>query len=147
MENAGKVLKARVEELESNQANRKVSFEIGEMMLEAKKTADGIVSRANEKADAAQTALEAETLGISARLAEIRRQLSAASEEFKTYSGSILQSLEEMQRTIEESRSRLAQPPAAPPPKPAAPASRPQQPPKPRTESRDKNPYSFLFRK
>ncbi len=159
LEENNRALKARIEELEEEREGRKASFEIGEMMVEAKKTADSIVSRASQKADAAHTALEAETAGISARLAEIRTQLSAASDDFKAYSGNIIRSLEEMQRTIEESRSRLTQPvqtagsgerepqrgPAST--APSVPAPR-QQPQKPRAEAKDsKNPYGFLFRK
>lgn len=156
LEENNRALKARVEELEEEREGRKVSFEIGEMMVEAKKTADSIVSRASEKADAAHTALEAETVGISARLAEIRTQLSAAADDFKAYSGNIIRSLEEMQRTIEESRNRLTQPvqtavsgERGPQKSPASSAPAPrQQLQKPRTETKDpKSPYGFLFRK
>ena len=127
---------ARVEELEEAQSGKKAGFEIGEMMVEAKKTADSIVNRASRQADAAHTVIEAETAGISARLAEIRAQLSAAGEDFKVYSGNILRSLEEMQRTIEESRQRLAQPVKGPK-KDAGKAA----------GKGNKDPYGFLFQK
>ena len=113
---------------------------------EAKKAADSIISRASQRAEAAHSAVEAETAGISARLAEIRSQLSAAAEDFKTYSGSIIRSLEEMQRTIDESRERLAHPETAKsmPPAKSVPARQPAS--KPQT-SESKNPYGFLFKK
>ncbi len=136
LEENNRALKARVEELEETQSGKKAGFEIGEMMVEAKKTADSIVNRASRQADAAHTALEAETAGISARLADIRAQLSAAGEDFKVYSGNILRSLEEMQRTIEESRQRLAQPVRGPKKESGkAPAKG------------AKDPYGFLFQK
>lgn len=141
LEENNRVLKARVEELEEAQSGKKAGFEIGEMMVEAKKTADSIVNRASRQADAAHTVIEAETAGISARLAEIRAQLSAAGEDFKVYSGNILRSLEEMQRTIEESRQRLAQPVKGPvgqgSKKEAGKAA----------GKGNKDPYGFLFQK
>ena len=141
LEENNRTLKARVEELEEEKSGRKTSIEIGEMMVEAKKTADGILSRASRQADAAHASAEAETAGISARLAEIRTQLSEASEDFKTCSASIIRSLSQMQRSIDDSRTRLSQlnVPEEKPAKPA-PASKPSV--------RDpKSPYSFLFKK
>ena len=141
LEENNRTLKARVEELEEEKSGRKTSIEIGEMMVEAKKTADGILSRASRQADAAHASAEAETAGISARLAEIRTQLSEASEDFKTCSASIIRSLSQMQRSIDDSRTRLSQlnVPEEKPAKPV-PASKPSV--------RDpKSPYSFLFKK
>ena len=84
---------------------------------------------------------EAETAGISARLAEIRTQLSEASEDFKTCSASIIRSLSQMQRSIDDSRARLSQL-SVPEEKNQKPAS------SSRPAARDpKNPYSFLFKK
>ena len=62
MEENNRTLKARVEELEEEKSGRKTSIEIGEMMVEAKKTADGILSRASRQADAAHASAEAEKL-------------------------------------------------------------------------------------
>lgn len=146
LEENNRALKERVEELEAEQQEKKAGIEIGEMMVEAKKAADSIISRASQRAEAAHSAVEAETAGISARLAEIRSQLSAAAEDFKTYSGSIIRSLEEMQRTIDESRERLAHPETAKsmPPAKSVPA---RQPASKLQTSESKNPYGFLFKK
>ena len=137
LEENNRSMKKRIEELEEKENSEKASFEIGEMMVEAKKTADHIISRANEKADSIRATASGEAKKAAEKLSGVREQLSRVGADFRKYSADVLQGLKDLDRQLEHSRAELlGEKEAAAPEQPAQ-----------KEESAGKNPYEFLFRK
>ncbi len=156
LEENNRSLKKKVEELEAAASSEKAGLEISEMMLEAKKTADNIIRRANEKAAAIERNIQNRSSWFDGmmedfrgRTAEMREVLSKTAQEIGDHLFGIEQEAEKTAAMMEEQ----AQGPAAEEPKDKAePAAGPEnaaakpEAEKP-AEGREKNPYDFLFRK
>lgn len=109
LEENNRSMKKKIEELENQQNAEKVSFEIGEMMLEAKKTADHIIGRANDKAVQIRETAAQEAKKAAEKLSGVRGQLAQAGENFRKYSADVLQGLKDLDQQLEHSQDELTQ--------------------------------------
>lgn len=109
LEENNRSMKKRIEELEDQQNSEKASFEIGEMMLEAKKTADHIIGRANDKAVLIRETAAKEAKKAAEKLSGVRGQLAQAGENFRKYSADVLQGLKDLDQQLEHSQEELTQ--------------------------------------
>lgn len=131
LEENNRTMKKRIQELEDQQNSEKASFEIGEMMLEAKKTADHIIGKANDRAVLIRETAAREAKKAAEKLSGVRQQLSQAGENFRKYSVDVLRSLQDLDQQLEHSQEDLMKEDPAEesraPEQPAETAGKPQE--------------------
>ncbi len=104
------VLEKNLRELEKNStedALEKAKYEIGEIMLEAKTTADKIVSRAEEKSDRLEETVKVETAKTGARFDKARDKIESAIESFKSLSTDVVSGMQELSRNLKSARANI----------------------------------------
>ena len=107
LEENNRTMKKRIQELEDQQNSEKASLEIGEMMLEAKKTADHIIGKANDRAVLIRETAAKEAKKAAEKLSGVREQLSQAGENFRKYSADVLRGLQDLDQQLEHSQGDL----------------------------------------
>ena len=151
LEENNRSLKQKVEELEASASNEKAGLEISEMMLEAKKTADNITARANEKAAAAEETIRERSSWFDGMLEDFRGKTAVMRETLSKTAQEIGDHLfgieQEAEKTAAMMEDKPQEPAAEEKPETKEPEGEPAKPDQKPAEDREKNPYSFLFRK
>ena len=174
LETNNKALKEQVEELEKKVSEEQAGIQISEMMMEAKKTADGILVRANGRAAEQAADMEKESNAFAQRLDQLQEEAVKESESFSRFSGTVLKGLAQLQEALQHACRQLRRRPGPEEPKSAEPQEQPAvsaeaappetekaserqealeksghpagKPSQESKDSRDKNTYGFLFR-
>ncbi len=105
-----KVLENNLKELEKNStkdAFEQAKYEIGEIMMEAKTTADKIVSRAEEKSDRLSQTVEFETAKTGVRFDKAREKIENAIESFKSLSTDVVSGMQDLSRNLKSARANI----------------------------------------
>ncbi|MGI5893109.1 MAG: hypothetical protein ACOX6P_00790 [Candidatus Merdivicinus sp.] len=138
LEENNRTLKKKVEELEAKTSEEKAGLEISEMILEAKKTADNIIARANEKAAAVESVIQGQTAAMDGKMEALRGRLSEMRESFRRYADEVGSHLGDMEKQANHAMEETEKP---------AGQNENNTPSAEEKDGREKNPYSFLFRK
>lgn len=101
-----KQLTEQLETLQRKQEDR-ASFEIGEMLIEAKITADGMISRANDRATKVLELIHSQAEGAEMRITGLQQKLAETVEGFKRISVGFVRSVEEVHRELDGCKMNL----------------------------------------
>ncbi len=104
------VLENNLKELKKHStedAFEKAKYEIGEIMMEAKTTADKIVSRAEEKSDILDEKVKVETAKTGVRFDKAREKIENAIESFKSLSTDVVSGMQELNRNLKSARENI----------------------------------------
>lgn len=107
LESNNKQLSAKLQELSEKQAKEKASFEIGEIMMEAKSAADKIVARAHEKSNKLKELAKQETSQTERQLEQTREKLAATMDSFKRFSTEVLNDLDQFQKDLKSAKAHI----------------------------------------
>ena len=128
LEENNRSLKKQIEELSRECTDKNPSMEIGELMVEAQKTADQILQRARQKSEQVDQEIRDKTRRLNSSTEQFAHKMAEFREKVRKETEAINLQLESLEKEASSMLADLKEP-AVP------------------EENREKSPYGFLFRK
>ncbi len=128
LEENNRSLKKQMEELSDHSAEKNPSLEIGDLMVEAKKTADQILMRAQQKSDQTDQEILERTRKINSYAEQFAQKMAEFREKVRKETEAVNIRFENLEKEAASMLAGFKEQAGA-------------------EENREKNPYGFLFRK